>query len=172
MSLAQLALQSLYFVKKFNFVNMKLFCFLMDSLAVAGRVLWIRVSFSLSIIPSRSFRGIDSLVLFETQHGVRGPLCMTESDFLEKFFLPQKWGKWAKNSVFLSLLENLVINFFWIWSMKKFYNISCILTQMPNSLIRKIILILKFMMSQPGLQRITIHILLNMSQINWGINWV
>ena len=54
--------------------------------------------------------------------------------------------------------------------MKKFYNISCILTQMPNGLIRKIILILKFMMSQPGLQRITIHILLNISRIKGNLS--
>ena len=36
-------------------------------------------------------------------------LCVTEPDFPGKFFLPQKWGKWAKNEPkqgFLNLLEN------------------------------------------------------------------
>ena len=32
-------------------------------------------------------------------------LCMAELDFPGNFFLPQKWGKWAKNG-FLNLLEN------------------------------------------------------------------
>ena len=55
-------------------------------------------------------------------------LCMIELDFVEKKFLPQKWGKWAKQG-FLNLLENLVINFFWIWSIKKVYINCCVLVQ-------------------------------------------
>ena len=56
-------------------------------------------------------------------------LCMTELDFFKKIFQPQKLGKWAKNRVFLNLLENLVINFFSVWSKKKLYNICCTLAQ-------------------------------------------
>ena len=59
-------------------------------------------------------------------------LCMTESDFQGKFFLPQKSGKWAQNwpkTGFFEFIGNWVINFFWIWSIKKFYNIFCIPAQ-------------------------------------------
>ena len=41
-------------------------------------------------------------------------LCIAELDFLEKFFLPQKLGKWTKNGAktrFFNLLKNLGINF-------------------------------------------------------------
>ena len=54
--------------------------------------------------------------------------------FWKKYFCPkngengwkvgQKWG-------FLIILENLVINFFWIWSIKKVYIICCIFAQIP-----------------------------------------
>ena len=39
---------------------------------------------------------------------------MTEPNFPEKKFLPQKFGKWAKNgpkTVFFNILKNFVINF-------------------------------------------------------------
>ena len=39
-------------------------------------------------------------------------LCVTGPDFFVNKKLSQKWGKWAKNRVFLDLLENLVIYFF------------------------------------------------------------
>ena len=48
---------------------------------------------------------------------VTGPdfLRVTGPDFFKKIFLPQKWGKWAKNGpkpgVFFNLLENLVVSF-------------------------------------------------------------
>ena len=38
-------------------------------------------------------------------------LRMAEPDFLGKFFLPQKLGKWAKKQDFFNLLGNLVIDF-------------------------------------------------------------
>ena len=56
-------------------------------------------------------------------------LCMTGSDFWEKNFT-HKWGKWTKNRVILNLLESLIINFFWIWSIKKIYINCCILAKM------------------------------------------
>ena len=40
-------------------------------------------------------------------------------------------GKWARNSFFKNLLENLVIKFFWIWSITKVYIICDILAQIP-----------------------------------------
>ena len=39
-------------------------------------------------------------------------LGVTEPDFPEKDFLPQKLAKWAKNVVFFNLLKNFVINFY------------------------------------------------------------
>ena len=98
--------------------------------AVAGRVLWIRVR--PSVFPSGSFLGIGSLVFSETQHGVRGP-CLVVRDrarFFRKNLFAPKMGKMGQKQGFLNLLENWVINFFWIWSIKEFYNICCILAQM------------------------------------------
>ena len=102
---------------------------LIGSLAVAGRVLWIGVcpSFCPSVLPFGSFLGIGWLVFSETQHGVRG-LCIVVHEnriFLKK--LSQKLGKWVKNRGGLDLLENLVINCFWIWFVKKVHIICCIL---------------------------------------------
>ena len=95
------------------------------------------LSFRPSVLLSGSFLGIDSLIFSETQHGVRGP-CVVVHDrvgFVKKnFFCPkngenglktgQKWG-------FLDLLKNLVINFFWIWSIKKVHIICCSLALIP-----------------------------------------
>ena len=52
--------------------------------------------------------------------------------FQEKLFCPQNGANGPKldqKQSFLKLLENLVINFLWVWSRKKFYNICCILAQ-------------------------------------------
>ena len=61
------------------------------------------------------------------EHGVRDPcdVVCDRTGLFEKIFLPPKWGKWAKNSC-LNLLENLVANFFWVWSIMKVYIIFCI----------------------------------------------
>ena len=55
--------------------------------------------------------------------------------FWEKILPPKCW-KWIKNCFFLNLFENLVIYFFWIWSMKEVYIIWCILVQILD--LRKI----------------------------------
>ena len=84
----------------------------------------VRLSYRPFILPSGSFLGIGSLVFSET-HVIRGPCVVVRdrAEFFEKKFAP-KMGKitqkWAKINVFLNLLENLVITFFWIWSRKKF----------------------------------------------------
>ena len=41
-------------------------------------------------------------------------------------------GKMGQKQGVLNLLENLAINFFWICSIKKFFNIKCILAQIPS----------------------------------------
>ena len=56
-----------------------------------------------SVLPSlslfRCFLGIASLIFSKFWHGARNhmKLCVTESDFPEKIFVPQKLGKWAKS---------------------------------------------------------------------------
>ena len=77
------------------------------------------------------FLGIRSLDFSEIQHCVRCPygVVRDRAGYWGKDSLSQKWWKWTKNSDFLNLLENLVINFFWIWSIKKVYIKCCILAQ-------------------------------------------
>ena len=61
-------------------------------------------------------------------------LCVREPDFLGKFFLPPKLGKCIPNgpkTCFFNLLENLVSNFYWIWSVMKVYIICCVPAQIP-----------------------------------------
>ena len=61
-------------------------------------------------------------------------LCVTEEEFLGNFFLPQKLGngpKMDQKQGFFNLLENLVINFYWIWSIMKIYIICCVPAQIP-----------------------------------------
>ena len=63
-------------------------------------------------------------------------LCMREPDFLEKnFFCSPKLGKWAQNGpktgFFFNLLENLVTNFYRLWSIMKIYIICCVAAQIP-----------------------------------------
>ena len=55
-------------------------------------------------------------------------------DFLKKSFCPKNGEnepKMSQKQGFLNLLEDLVINFFWIWFIKKLCNIYCILAQTP-----------------------------------------
>ena len=52
----------------------------------------------------------------------------------KKFFLHQNWEKGPKmvqNQGFFNLLENLVINLYWIWSLMEMYIIGCVPTQIP-----------------------------------------
>ena len=69
--------------------------------AVAGRVLE-----GLSVLLSRSFRRIGSLVCSETKHGFRGPcgVVCDRARILEKNIFAPKMGKisqkWAKNRVY------------------------------------------------------------------------
>ena len=56
--------------------------------AMVTRVLWI-----MSVLLSRCFLGIDSLVFSGTQHGVRAHMVLWLLDFLKKYFCSQKWGK-------------------------------------------------------------------------------
>ena len=56
-------------------------------------------------------------------------LCMIELDFFFNF-CPKNWGngpKMPQKQFFFDLLENLVINFFGIWSIKEVHIVCCIL---------------------------------------------
>ena len=58
--------------------------------------------------------------------------CMAELDFLGERICPQNWGngpKMCQKQGFLNLLENLIINFYWICSIMKINIICCIPAQ-------------------------------------------
>ena len=60
-------------------------------------------SFRPSVLPSRSFLGIISLVFSETQHGVRGPclvVCDTARVFLKKSFCLKNGENGPKTAFF------------------------------------------------------------------------
>ena len=107
---------------------------------VAGTVPWNRVflsfslSFHLSVRPffslSRCFLGIVLLIFSKFWHGARIP-CQVMCDragFSRKIFFAPKMGQ---NQGFFNLLENLVINFYWIWSIMKIYILCCVPAQIP-----------------------------------------
>ena len=113
---------------------------------VARTVPWNRVcssfslSFHLSVRPffslSRCFLGIVLLIFSKFWHGARIP-CQVMCDgagFFRKIFFAPKIGKmgpkWV-NQGFFNLLESLVINFYWIWSIMKIYIICCFPAQIP-----------------------------------------
>ena len=80
---------------------------IIGSSSVARRVLWNRVCpsfrspFRPSICPGILLDLYHYLFLnFGMVLETHMKLCVTELDFPGKFFLPQKWGKWAKNRVF------------------------------------------------------------------------
>ena len=84
----------------------------------------------LSILPSGSFLGIGWIVFLKLSMMLEAHvvLCVLEPDFWEKqYFCPQNGVKIG----FLNLLENLVIIFFWIRSLKNVYINCCILAQIP-----------------------------------------
>ena len=88
------------------------------------------LSFCPSVHLSGRFLWIVSLTFSKFWHGARNPyeVVLDRAGFSRKiYFLP----KMDQKQGFLNLLENFVLNFFWIWSIKKFYNICCILAQIP-----------------------------------------
>ena len=81
-----------------------------------------------SFCPSRYFLWIVSLNFSKFYHGARNPyeIVRDRARFSRKIFFDPKMGQ---KQCFLNLLENWVINFSRTWSIKKFYNICCILVQ-------------------------------------------
>ena len=95
---------------------------------VAWRVLWNSAcpSFHPSFHPFTFYLGSFMAFYLKFWHGARKHmnLCMTEPGFSKKD-LPQKFGKRTKNvpntDFVFNLLKNVVINFYWIYSVKKIY---------------------------------------------------
>ena len=58
-------------------------------------------------------------------------LCIAKLNFLDNFFLPPKLGKETKSRVFLNLLKDLVLNFYWICSIMKIDIIYCLPSRIP-----------------------------------------
>ena len=52
-------------------------------------------------------------------------LSVAEPDFVGNFFCP-KIGEMGQKQDFFNLLENLVINFYWIWYIMEIYIIFCV----------------------------------------------
>ena len=96
----------------------------------------VRPSVLPSVLLSRHFFGIVSLFFSEIWHGDR-ILCEVVRDragFSGNIFLLPKLGKFAQNGPktgFFNLLENLVINVYWIWSIMKIYIIYWVPAEIP-----------------------------------------
>ena len=99
-------------------------------LALAGSALWNRICPSFH---PAFFHGIGSLDFSEFWHGARNLYEVPDrARFLEKLYLLQKFGKWAKNSPkieFSEFKENFVINFHWFFFIMKIYIICCVSVQ-------------------------------------------
>ena len=87
----------------------------------------VHASVHLPVLPIGCFPGTVSLIFSEFWHGARIPseVVRDRDGFSGKIFLPSKLGKWSqsgpKTGCFFYLLENLIINFYWIWSVMKMY---------------------------------------------------
>ena len=79
------------------------------------------------------FLGIVLLIFSKFWHGARIP-CEVMRDrarFSRKKFFTPKIGKMGQRQDFFNLLEDLVINFYWMWSIMKMYIICCVPAQIP-----------------------------------------
>ena len=85
--------------------------------------------FLCDFFPQKCFNTLKSY----TTHYVKGwcivCVCVWQSQIFWKKNYPKNWENGSKIVFFKNLLENLVINFFWIWSLMKVYIICCIPAQ-------------------------------------------
>ena len=119
-------------------IYLLLFLFLLDPPGDSQKdpMKWVYLSFCPSAHPSvclgifLELFFLNFVVLLETHM----KLCMTAEFSRKRFFVP-KIGKialkWAKNRVFFNLLKNLIINFYWIYSVMKTFIICFVPTQIP-----------------------------------------
>ena len=93
-----------------------------------------------SVLPSvflpRVFLGIASIDFSEIWHGARNSheIVHDRAGISDKIFFTPKLGKRVQNvpkQGFFNLLENLVINFNWIWYIMEIYIICCVSSQVP-----------------------------------------
>ena len=86
---------------------------------------------------SRRFLGIVWLVFSKSWHGARNPyeVVRDRAWFSRNIFFPKKLRKWVKNgpktSFFKKILNNFVINFYWICSVMKIGISYCVPAQIP-----------------------------------------
>ena len=93
-------------------------------------------SFRPSFCLSRRFLRVLSFIFAKFWHGARIPCKVVHyrAGFSGKIFCPLNWEngpKMGPKQGFFDLLENLVINFYWIWSIMKIYIICCVPAQIP-----------------------------------------
>ena len=93
------------------------------------------MSFLPSILPSSICPGIFLewyyfFLNFGLVLGTYTKLCVT-AGFSGKILFAPKMGKMGQKQGFLNLLKNLVINFYWIYSIMKIYIICCVPAQIP-----------------------------------------
>ena len=89
-----------------------------------------------SVLLSKHFLGVVSLVFSQIWHGARNSYKVVHNRAFreKKNFLSQNWEKGPKmgqNQGFFNILENLVINLYWIWSWMEIYIIGSVPTQIP-----------------------------------------
>ena len=97
---------------------------------MARRVLWIRVC--LSVLLSESLLPIGSIVFSKSQHDFEDSsgVVHNRSRFFKNICLCSKnVENGSQIEFFFNLLEDLVINVFWIWSLMKVFIICCIPAQ-------------------------------------------
>ena len=102
------------------------------------KIVSVRLSIRPSINPSVQAFSWNCIISFFLNFGMvletHMKLCVTELDFLEKFFWPKCWEngpKMGQKQGFLKLLKDLVIKFYWICSIMKTYIIRCVPAQVP-----------------------------------------
>ena len=100
--------------------------------ALAGRVLWNRVcpSFRPSVCPGVFLEWYHKF-FSKFWHDARNPyeVVRDRAGFSRRNFFAPKIGKMGQKQGFFNILKNYVINFYWICSMMKIYNICCVPTQ-------------------------------------------
>ena len=88
-------------------------------------------SILLPVLPIGCFLRMVSLIFSKFWHGARIPIEVVR----DRFFCLQNWENGPKvgqkQVVFFYLLENLILNFYWIWSIMNMYIIYFVPEQIP-----------------------------------------
>ena len=87
----------------------------------------------LTVLQSGHFHGVVSSVFSKFSQGARNAyeVLHDRAGFSGKIYFAPKIGKMERKQGFFNLLENLVINFYWICSVMEIYIICCVPAQIP-----------------------------------------